>query len=362
MASVYLDKQSNNWKVKTKVNGRDSRPTLRRATTAERESWERGERSHPPDVLLLAGRHGAIFSSTKQPDEAPPDTIRGFIDWFESDYAKHRRPGSATKMGGILRHFRRFVGDDDREMVEVDADYMEAFFGWRLEQLDPRLKIRVKPHVVVGEMELLSGLFRAAIDRGLASSNPLTRLTKALGKSYPKPEKTKYLDPAEIKGFLATLDQTVADGTVPLDYADLAKVMLSTGLRVGAACSLEYEWVTPNWDVEVPARHDKCKTGYSTVVADLGREVLTRRRSASGGTGRVFPAGVNPNMAYYHLHNVGVFPHQLRHSFVTSLVDAEVPVQTIGGLLGHKHLQTTQRYAKVRDEAKRAAVARLTFG
>ena len=51
--------------------------------------------------------------------------------------------------------------------------------------------------------------------------------------------------------------------------------------------------------------------------------------------------------------------HTLRHSTATWLVEAGVPIQTIADVLNHKVLQTTQRYAKVSNNARKSAIATL---
>ena len=51
--------------------------------------------------------------------------------------------------------------------------------------------------------------------------------------------------------------------------------------------------------------------------------------------------------------------HTLRHSTATWLVEAGVPIQTIADVLNHKVLQTTQRYAKVSNTARKTAIATL---
>ena len=47
----------------------------------------------------------------------------------------------------------------------------------------------------------------------------------------------------------------------------------------------------------------------------------------------------------------GVSPHRLRHTFATRLASFDVPVQRIQRLMGHKNLNTTQRYIRISDKA-----------
>jgi integrase len=53
----------------------------------------------------------------------------------------------------------------------------------------------------------------------------------------------------------------------------------------------------------------------------------------------------------------GVTPHTLRHSCATYLLDQGVPLEQIGGWLGHCDFRTTQRYAHMHPSSQRAALA-----
>ena len=48
--------------------------------------------------------------------------------------------------------------------------------------------------------------------------------------------------------------------------------------------------------------------------------------------------------------------HDLRHTFATRLVMANVPIVTVQKLLGHKNITTTLRYAHATDESLRNAI------
>ncbi len=48
--------------------------------------------------------------------------------------------------------------------------------------------------------------------------------------------------------------------------------------------------------------------------------------------------------------------HQLRHSYASRLVNEGKPIEVVQKILGHRNLQTTQRYAVVCDETVRRAL------
>jgi site-specific recombinase XerD len=57
-----------------------------------------------------------------------------------------------------------------------------------------------------------------------------------------------------------------------------------------------------------------------------------------------------------------VTPHTLRHVFASELLRAGANLRQIQELLGHKHLDSTQRYTHVTAHELRGAVKRLRFG
>lgn len=373
---VIQDRTTGYWTLKTRTaEGKDKRVKLREVKDGE------SNKPIPPDVVALAASKGGsafvpqtstLDNSTSTLTDNSTSTLKGFVESHFAEYRQHKRPGSTKRLRGILDRFLGFASTTGVETVEsVTEDTIKGFFKVRLDQVDPRLKIKVKPQTALSELELLSGVFTAAKRQKLIPDNPVSEVVRQLRPSYPRIETTKYLEPETIKAFLNALDKGVSAGLIPQDYADLAVVMLNTGMRVGAAVNMEHGWVNyKSWTVSIPPEWDKAKTGYTTAVAPGGRVVLERRRDGSGGRGRVFPLAVNQNMSYYFLRKVceeygvevnGSFNHTLRHTNATCHVDHGTPTQVIMELLGQKNLKTTQRYAKVREQAKIRAVESLSF-
>lgn len=62
------------------------------------------------------------------------------------------------------------------------------------------------------------------------------------------------------------------------------------------------------------------------------------------------------------LAHKGIHPHTLRHSTAVHLLQAGVDLVSISHWLGHASLETTNRYAAVDLETKRAAIAKADLG
>ena len=139
-----------------------------------------------------------------------------------------------------------------------------------------------------------------------------------------------------------------------------------TGLRISELTELRWQDV----DLEhklIIIRNNK-GTGYfrSIPLTQRATEVLVTH---GDNTGREDLVGLYAKSERYLRERLKlasarakirhVYPHILRHTFATELVDEGVPLETIQKLLGHKGINMTLRYAKKRGKGLKGAIDKL---
>jgi integrase/recombinase XerC len=147
------------------------------------------------------------------------------------------------------------------------------------------------------------------------------------------------------------------EGEKPLDLRDRAilEVLYASGMRVSELASLRVNDVGSDM-LRVVGK------GSKTRVVPLGRAARQaldayvakgRPRLIRDGAGEALWVGVRGGpLGTRGLRRVvqkrlGTFPHALRHSFATHLLEGGADLRTVQELLGHVELATTQIYTSV---------------
>jgi site-specific recombinase XerD len=157
--------------------------------------------------------------------------------------------------------------------------------------------------------------------------------------------------------------------TAPRDQAWFA-LMWRAGLRVSEVTALQLADVTAPATVDEPARLRVCGKGQKERLVLLSADAYAVLASWL----TVRPASDQPyvflnerghplaaNGIEWLLHRYGVqagvtvTPHQLRHTFARQVTEAGMPITSLGKLLGHAQISTTQIYTAGADPALRQA-------
>ena len=268
------------------------------------------------------------------------DAIAGFVRRIEVER-------------GLSQHT---VAAYERDLAQL-ADFCERLGATRVDEVTRKAIRRYMAQLttrgysrrsVARKLSATRSFFSDAARRGLVPANP------AEGIRQPKrPAALPKALPA--RGLANLLDSM--DGDKPVDLRDRAilEVLYSSGLRVSELASLRLR------DVGSDMLRILCK-GSKQRVVPLGRAAQQavgayvaegRPHLAGQGAGEALWIGVRGGplgtrgLRRVVQRRLGTFPHALRHSFATHLLEGGADLRTVQELLGHVELATTQIYTSV---------------
>jgi integrase/recombinase XerD len=202
---------------------------------------------------------------------------------------------------------------------------------------------------VARKSSAVSAFFSDLARRGVMTTNPAA--------GAPKPKRPKRLPRAIPAGALSeTID--ALDGSEPVDVRDRAvlEMLYGSGLRVSELASLSLDSVRENGFVRVKGKGGKERSvplGGAALRSLEQYMTIARPAMATQESGESLWLGVRGG----HLEQRGIrrivkaragtYPHALRHSYATHLLENGADLRSVQELLGHTELATTQIYTAV---------------
>ena len=199
-----------------------------------------------------------------------------------------------------------------------------------------------------------------AVRRSVVSTNP------AEGISVPRiPQSLPRVVP--VATLSAALDQLDAGDPVTLRDRAILELLYGCGLRVGELSSLTVEHVAGASFIRIDGKGGKQR---DLPVGKPARRALDlylaqgRNQLAGAGAGEALWVGVRGGALDVRgirrvvAARLGTFPHALRHSFATHLLEGGADLRAVQELLGHNELATTQIYTAVTKDHLKATYER----
>jgi site-specific recombinase XerD len=299
--------------------------------------------------LVFRGPVRTIRSVTRIPD--PPEWAIDHLEEYLGRCASQRRMSTHT-LDAYRRDLSQFFDFCDRAGVgSVPAVDRRVIRRW-LAQLDTRGYARTS---VARKSSSVRAFYADALRRGRVESNPAGALHRP-----KKPQRLpQALRPAAVAGVLDSLS-----GGEPIELRDraLLEVLYATGLRVSEVAALTVRDVRGREEIRT-----RGKGGRDRVVplggparraieswVEIGRPELIVEPTQDlwigvrGGTLDV--RGIRRVVR----QRLGTYPHAVRHSFATHLLEGGADLRVVQELLGHVDLATTQIYTHItRDHLRR---------
>lgn len=232
---------------------------------------------------------------------------------------------------------------------EIDRNDFRRFFAY----LNTRGFARAS---VVRKGSSLRSFFGYLHERGDITSNPAGAL--------PVPRANSRLPVALPERHLSDAIEAV-DGSAPVDLRDRAILELAyaSGLRVSELASLTVPQVEGRDLIVVSGKGGRDRATPVGIPAqrairrwlEEGRPQLAGAQAAEALFVGVRGGRMDPRQIRRVVRSrLGSFPHALRHSFATHLIEGGADLRSVQELLGHASLGTTQIYTNVSNRHLRS--------
>lgn len=211
-----------------------------------------------------------------------------------------------------------------------------------------------------------------AVDINLIPSNPMSQVKidgkRMFRKTKKKPNATQVFSKEELDLIFPMAWDDFKNHTKVYELAPLAFLFqFQTGLRIGELCAVRYEDIeTPNYihiqrmlrrDTNQIVEHTKTEYGDRQVLlTETAKEIIAcaKARQKELGvdsegyifsiTGKPILARVIDDLYKKYCKKAGIIPkssHKARKTYISSLLDAHVNINTIREMVGHSDERTT---------------------
>lgn len=312
-------------------------------------------------VLATADLGRDPAQERKEAREVKPDlnpTLSEFATrWLDEVAGRRNRAGTLKNRRLLLKnHILPVLGE--KRLADIRRKDIEDMHH-RISQSFPVAANRA--------VSLCSAIFSTAERWGMLTENAATKIERNMEEG-----RERYLTSDEITRLHTGLDQSQAQ-----DSADVVRLLLLTGARVGEVLAMQWAHLDLTIGLWVkPAATTKQNRIHRVPLSPAAVTVLAKRQSAQQAKQRkgellpwVFPGdGANGHMTTIRTFwsavcrragIEGVRVHDVRHTFASLLVSSGESLPVVGALLGHTQAKTTSRYAHLQDEALRKAAARV---
>ncbi|MXX64901.1 MAG: tyrosine recombinase XerC [Acidimicrobiia bacterium] len=269
------------------------------------------------------------------------EDLEAYLSRLESQRGLSEHTVSAYR-SDLTRFFREAEEHGADSLAQIDRTLIRRF----LAELDRAGYAR---RSIARKTSAIRAFLSDAVRRGELSANP------ADGIARPKPRRTlpKALPQRAVTSLLEGID-----GNDPKSLRDRAilETFYATGMRVSELASLTTDMVDGQDSLRVEGkggRHRIIPLGAHARNAinrymQEGRPHLLGKQATNALWVGARGAAMSPRTLRRVVRNrAGTFPHALRHSFATHLLERGADLSSVQQLLGHVELGSTQIYTSV---------------
>lgn len=315
--------------------------------------------------------------SEHSPFEINSELLKEFLDDFNSEATR-------TTYGQALKAFESFLKERFKEvqaLTEIERKMIVDYKNF-IAEAGGLGGARMAPNTITKHLGAISSFFNFLINKEIITSNPASTV-KRPRREVVRP--TKAISFNQVEELFESVDRNSSSG--PLHLALLATLWL-TGLRKSEVLNLKRkDYYKENGDVIIQymgkggkfrrklvhPRLEEIIDDYLLWMKNKGRShdnedwLFQPNKNPKDPTlldRPLNPRTLNRIVEKYSKKigvNFNVSPHSARATFISLLLEAEVPIADVAKEVSHSSIKTTQEYDKRRSNLKKSLVKKLPF-
>jgi integrase len=301
---------------------------------------------------IRSKRHLEIINNTYGLKDASRQNS-SFLRYMESLAGKRQdSKGNHDNWTSTLKHLQKFA-NDDVTFKQIDKGWLERFKNYLKKEAQKPLSQNTQ-HSYYSKVK---AALAQAVREGIIQRNPALEIE---GVKSDEPE----------RNFL-TYDELQLLARTPCELLILKQAFLFsslTGLRWSDIHKMTWSEVQYSKELGyyIRFRQKKTKGAETLPISAQAYSLMGSRRGAEDQVfaGLEYNSGNNAKL-YRWIRSAGIEKkitfHCARHTYATLQLTLGTDIYTVSKLLGHKNLKTTQVYAKVVDEKKKAAAEKIVL-
>lgn len=280
-----------------------------------------------------------------------------FLDYFKklADIKREDSDGNYGNWQSVYEHLKTYSKGKDYSLDQIDDNFLEGFKQYLQGNVARRGEGKLEANSALSYYNKVKASLREAFMNKMIKENPSSRVKGLKAGNTHR----QYLTFEELQKMVAT----------PSENPLMRKAFLFsalTGLRWSDVKALVWEKIRhtdgAGWSLEYTQKKTK-----GAEILPLSEQAITILGERKNEKEPIF------KKLAYHTHmnkqlqdwvtDAGIDKkitfHCARHTFATLQLSMDTDIYTVSKLLGHKHLKTTEIYAKVIDRKKIDAANRI---
>ena len=309
--------------------------------------------AHYRDILKRTGKVTAIevknaFQGIATAQKTLLILFGEMMEDFKGRIGIDRAQSTYKQYGVLYKQLKQFLREEyhveDIPLTELDLPFIEAL------NLFFRVKRKMNPNTVKARIIKLNKVIRLALHRNIITRPPFEGFEL---------EKTELKNKSLTNNELNLLMKTPLKSGTQRFIRDMFLFSTFTGLAYADLHKLSWKDIITEDDgsLWISANRQKSHTEFNVKLLNIPIQIMEYYKGLAPD-GKVFPpmslGQINVGLKRI-ARNCGINRalsfHQARYTFASQICLSQgVPIESVSRMLGHKHIQTTQRYARLNYE------------